>query len=263
MSRLLFVDRRGQRRWYFLPRVSLLRYEGLRFCSAVGEVGEKGELSIMRLSQSSKKLSENHMKTRALGFLLMAIGACTYAVGCGSSNNSGTGGAAAARRTGGRRPVAWAEAAATPDRRGRWRQGRLRHRYRHRRKADTGTDTATDRKADTATDRRPTPTRRIAGRRYVGRHPGGADVHPGLRDPVGHEHGPRARLLACHDGVIADGGAVLPHSMDFSTKAAAYTAFFGVNSLRCAGADGGSGPQARAREQRREERALSEGEPGS
>jgi len=46
----------------------------------------------------------------------------------------------------------------------------------------------------------------------------------------------------CHDGVNTDGGAGtgLPHGMNFTTKAAAYAALVGVDSLRCAGgADAG------------------------
>jgi hypothetical protein len=46
----------------------------------------------------------------------------------------------------------------------------------------------------------------------------------------------------CHDGVNTDGGAGtgLPHGMNFTTKAAAYAALVGVNSIRCpGGADAG------------------------
>ncbi len=50
-----------------------------------------------------------------------------------------------------------------------------------------------------------------------------------------------AGCTTCHDGTNTDGGAGtgLPHGMDFSTKGAAYTALFGVDSLRCPAGDAG------------------------
>jgi hypothetical protein len=169
----------------------------------------------MRLSQFVPKNSEIHMKTRALGFLLMVAAAGVYAVGCGSSNNNnGTGGAAGAG-TGGRGGAAGAGQGGAA---GAGQGGRV----------DAGTDTATDTPAgDAPTDTQTAPTF--------------TDVYAILSNITTPTADTAPGCLHCHDGVIADGGAqTLPHVLNFSTKAAAFAALVGVDSLRCPGADGGA-----------------------
>jgi hypothetical protein len=177
------------------------------------------------------------MKTRALGFLLMAIGACTYAVGCGSSNNnpSGTGGAAGAgtggKATGG---VSGTGGVAGAGAGGKMDSG-----------TDTGTDTKTDTGADTKADAGTDTSADTNTDVPMGDTSGDTQAAPtftqvyAILSDTSADTAPNCS--SCHDGIIPDGGSAtaLPHSMDFSTKAAAYTALFGVNSLRCAGGDGG------------------------
>ncbi len=190
----------------------------------------------MRLSQSSKKLSENHMKTRALGFLLMAIGACTYAVGCGSSNNnSGTGGAGGAG-TGGKGGAAGAGSggagiggAAGAGTGGKTDAGTDAGTGG---KTDSGTDTGSDVKVDAPAD---VPADAPADTQAA---PTFTQVFAIISDK---STATSPGCTTCHDGVIADGGVVqLPHSMNFTDKTAAYNALVGVNSIRCAGSDAGA-----------------------
>lgn len=180
----------------------------------------------MRLSQFVPKNSENHMKTRALGFLLMVAAASVYAVGCGSSNNNnnGTGGAAGAG-TGGRGGAAGAGTGGSGQggAAGAGTGGRV----------DAGPDTKTDTGTDTPVGDAPADTQTAPTFTQVWTmilsnvNSPSADTAPGC--------------IHCHDGIIPDGGQVrLPHSMNLADKAAAYTALFGVDSLRCPGADGGA-----------------------
>ncbi len=180
----------------------------------------------MRLSQFVPKNSENHMKTRALGYLLMVAAAGVYAVGCGSSNNNnGTGGAAGAG-TGGRGGAAGAGQGGAGT--GGVGTGGRVDSGTDTAKADTGTDTA---KADTGTD---TP---------VGDAPADTQTAPTFSDVYAIiSNATVAGCTTCHDGINpADGGAGtgLPHGMNFATKAAAYAALVGVDSIRCGGSDAG------------------------
>jgi hypothetical protein len=176
----------------------------------------------MRLSQLVPKTSENHMKTQALGFLLMVAAAGVYAVGCGSSNNNnnGTGGAAGAG-TGGRGGAAGAGqgGAGQGGAAGAGTGGKM----------DGGPDAPKDTPSDTPSDTPVAPTF--------------TDVYAILSNITTPTADTAPGCLHCHDGVTADGGAAttLPHSMDFSTKTAAFNALVGINSLRCPGADGGAG----------------------
>jgi hypothetical protein len=171
------------------------------------------------------------MKTRALGFLLMVAAAGVYAVGCGSSNNNnGTGGAAGAG-TGGRGGAAGAGTGGAGTG-GVGTGGRL-DAGTDTAKADTGTDTA---KADTGTD---TPVGDAPADTQAA--PTFSDVYAILSNITTPTTDTAPGCLHCHDGIIADGGAqVLPHVLNFSTKAAAFAALVGVDSLRCAGVDGGA-----------------------
>ena len=181
------------------------------------------------------------MKTRSLGFFLMVIGACTYGAGCGSNNNGGTGGAAGhadggtggigagGMGTGGTGTGGHADAGADVH-------------------ADVATDIATDVHADVATDIHadvvvdspvdsPTDTGPVDA--------GGAtftQVYAIISNIATPTADTAPGCANCHDGIIPDGGTpALPHSMDFKTsKAIAYTQLVGINSLRCAGVDGGA-----------------------
>jgi len=183
------------------------------------------------------------MKTRALGFLLMVAAAGVYAVGCGSSNNNGgTGGAGTGGKGGagaggvgmggkmGTGGVAGMGAGGSSD---AGKGGKV---------TDGGTDSA-----DTGGG--------TGGKVDGGNTDMAMDMAPG-DVPVDGQGAPTftdvyaiisnnamAGCRTCHDGINpADGGAGagLPHGMDFSTKAAAYAALVGVDSLRCGATDAGA-----------------------
>jgi len=160
------------------------------------------------------------MKTRAFGFLLMVTAAGVYAVGCGSSSpKTGTGGAGMDAGTGGKGTGGAAGAGVG----GMGTGGKT--------DAGTGgmgTGGKMDGGPDTATD---TP---VDG--------GGATFTQVFAIISDKSTATSPGCTTCHDGVNTDGGAGtgLPHGMDFTTKAAAYAALVGVNSIRCAGgADAG------------------------
>ncbi len=170
------------------------------------------------------------MKTRALGFLLMVAAAGVYAVGCGSSNNSGTGGAGghSDAGTGGKGTGGMGTAGAGMG--GMGTGGKMdggTGGMGTGGKVDAGNDTATDMATDTPTDTQTAPTFTQVFAIFTNVTTPTADTAPGC--------------IHCHDGVIPDGGQVrLPHSMNLADKAAAYTALVGVNSQRCAGSDAGA-----------------------
>lgn len=174
------------------------------------------------------------MKTRALGLFLMVTGACAFGVGCGSNNNGGTGGTGGhvdaggtggVIGTGGHADAGTGGAAvdAHPDA-----------------TVDTGpTDVrvdAVDAPADLPTDSGPTDT---AGDTAAA--PTFTQVYNMiLSSQVDNAPG----CAACHDGIIADGGAqTLPHVLNFRNQAMAYAQLVGVASLVCPAVDGGAGTQ--------------------
>ena len=182
------------------------------------------------------------MKTRALGFLLMVAAAGVYAVGCGSSNNNGgTGGAG----TGGKGGAAGAGAGGTAA--GGTGAGG---------KVDAGSDTNTGAggKADSGTDTNTGAGGKVdGGTDTVSNTDTAADMAPGDA-PADTQAAPTftqvyaiisnatvAGCTTCHDGTNTDGGAGtgLPHGMNFTTKAAAYAALVGVDSIRCGASDAG------------------------
>jgi len=190
------------------------------------------------------------MKTRALGFLLMVAAAGVYAVGCGSSNNNGgTGGAG----TGGKGGAGAGGTAAGGTGAGGTGAGG---------KVDAGTDTNTGAggkvdaggdtntgaggKVDAGTDT--TSNTDTAADMAPGDAPADTQAAPTFSDVyaiIGNITTPAADTSPgcknCHDGVLPDGGTPpLPHGLNFSTKAAAYAALVGVDSLRCPGVDGGA-----------------------
>lgn len=186
----------------------------------------------MRLSQFVPKNSENHMKTRALGFLLMVAAAGVYAVGCGSSNNNGgTGGAGTGGKGGaagagvggaGMGGKGGAAGAGMGGAAGAGMGGKIDGGT-----VDSGTGGKTDGGTDMAVD---TPTA-----------PTFTDVYAIISNATA------AGCTTCHDGINpADGGVGtgLPHGMNFSTKAAAFAALVGVDSLRCGGSDAGTDASA-------------------
>ena len=151
------------------------------------------------------------MKTRALGFLLMVAAAGFYAVGCGSSGGGGGTGGAGGGATGGKGMGGMGTAGAGMGGMATGMGGKM----------DAGSDTKTDAPMDAGA---PTFTEvfAIISDKSTATSPG---------------------CTTCHDGVNpADGGVGtgLPHGMNFTTKAAAYAALVGVDSLRCpGGADAG------------------------
>ena len=147
------------------------------------------------------------MKTRALGFLLMMAAAGVYAVGCGSSNNNnGTGGKGGSGTggTGGSGTGGKATGGTDGGTGGAAGAGM------------GGKDAAADMAMDSPVDGNNAPTFTqvfaIISDKSTATSPG---------------------CTTCHDG--AAGATTLPHSMDFTTKTAAYAALVNVNSIRCAG----------------------------
>jgi hypothetical protein len=172
------------------------------------------------------------MKTRALGFLLMVAAAGVYAVGCGSSNNNGTGGAGghSDAGTGGKGTGGSAGAGMG----GMGTGGKMdagTGGMGTGGKTDAGPDTATDMATDMAADTQTAPTFTQVFAILSNVTTPSADTAPGC--------------VHCHDGIIPDGGQNrLPHNMNLADKAAAYAALVGVDSVRCAGSDAGGDASA-------------------
>jgi hypothetical protein len=148
------------------------------------------------------------MNKRALGLVLMMMGACAYGTGCGSSsnNNGGTGGATGTDGggTGGKTDG-----------------------------GGTGGAPATDGGNDVP----------VSGDASDG---GGAATFTQVFAILSNVATPTTDTAPgcahCHDGLVpgSDAGATtLPHSMNFTDKMTAYNQLVGVDSLRCT-ADGGT-----------------------
>lgn len=179
------------------------------------------------------------MKTRALGFLLMVAAAGVYAVGCGSSSSGGgTGGAGTGGKVGAAGAGAGGTGAGGTGAGGTGAGG----------KVDAGPDTNTGAggtgaggKVDAGTDV-PSNTDTAADM-APGDAQGDTNAAPTFTQVYAIiSNATVAGCTTCHDGTNTDGGAGtgLPHGMNFTTKAAAYAALVGVDSLRCGASDAGA-----------------------
>jgi len=144
------------------------------------------------------------MKKRALGLLLMMVGACAYGTGCGSSSNGGTGGATG---TGGKTDG-----------------------------GGTGGVTGTGGRTDGGGDVPVSSDASDAGAATF------TQVFAIISNVTTPTTDTAPGCAHCHDGLVpgSDAGAtMLPHSMNFTDKTTAYNQLVGVDSLRCT-ADGGT-----------------------